>query len=202
MKLHQKIAYNNMCFIKGVKMRPVGIMIHSTGCNNPNLKRYVGPNDGILGENIYKNYWNNAYPGGKSICCHAFIGKDKKGEVRTYQILPWEIAGWHCGGKANNTHIGIEICEDNTKNKKYMEQTYKEAVQLAAYLCRKYEINPQRIMSHKEGNAKGLASNHGDPEHWWSKYGYNMDNFRNAVAKELDKHKSYSVMIYDEEVQN
>lgn len=200
MKLHTKIAYKNKCYGEGAKMRPTGIMIHSTGCNNPNLKRYVGPNDGILGENKYKNYWNNAYPGGKAICCHAFIGKTALGDIRTYKILPWEMKGWHCGGNANKTHIGIEICEDDTKNKEYMETTYKEAVELCSYLCRKYDIKPQNIISHKEGNAKGLASNHGDPEHWWSKYNYTMTDFRNDVTKEMDKHKSIAIMLYTEEV--
>ena len=27
-----------------MKIAPKGIMVHSTGCNNPNLKRYVHPN--------------------------------------------------------------------------------------------------------------------------------------------------------------
>lgn len=200
MKLHTKIAYKNACYQDGKKMKPKGIMIHSTGCNNPNLRRYVGPDDGILGKNIYNNHWNNAYPGGKTICCHAFIGKDKNGEIRTYRILPWDMVGWHCGGKANKTHIGIEICEDEAFNMKYLDAVYKEAVEVCAYLCRTYEIKPQNIISHKEGHAKGLASNHGDPEHWWAKFNYNMNNFRNDVAKEIDKHKSISTMLYTEEV--
>lgn len=200
MKLHTKIAYKNACYQEGQKMKPKGIMIHSTGCNNPNLKRYVGPDDGILGKNIYNNHWNNAYPGGKAICCHAFIGKDKNGEIRTYRILPWDMVGWHCGGKANKTHIGIEICEDEAFNMKYFDATYKEAVEVCAYLCRTYEIRPQNIISHKEGHAKGIASNHGDPEHWWTKFNYDMNNFRNDVAIEIDKHKTISTMLYTEEV--
>lgn len=177
-------------------MKPKGIMIHSTGANNPNLRRYVGPDDGILGKNIYNNHWNYAYPGGKAICCHAFIGKDKYGDIRTYQILPWDMVGWHCGGKANRTHIGIEICEDTTSNN-HFEETFREAVEVAAYLCKLYDIMPRNIISHKEGNAKGLASNHGDPEHWWKVYGVNMDYFRTEVAKEMNRHKDYHVMIYD-----
>lgn len=196
MKLHTRIAYKNSCFTEGARMKPKGIMIHSTGCNNPNLRRYVGPDDGILGKNIYNNHWNNNYPSGKAICCHAFIGKDKNGEIRTYKILPWDMVGWHCAGKANKTHIGIEICEDTTSAEHY-QKTFREAVEVAAYLCTLYQIQPKDIISHKEGHAKGLASNHGDPEHWWTKYGVTMDNFRAEVAKELDLHKNYSMMIYD-----
>ena len=185
-------------------MKPKGIMIHSTGADNPNLKRYVGEDDGLLGINKYGNHWNTAYPGGKAICCHAFIGLDQFGTVRTYKILPWDIQGWHCGGKANKTHIGIEICEDKSKyyNDEYINKVYKEAVEVCAYLCRTYQINPQNIISHKEGHAKGLASNHGDPEHWWEPNGKNMEKFRRDVAVELDRHKSYSIMIYDEKGAN
>lgn len=196
MKLHTLTAYNNACYQDGKKMKPKGIMIHSTGCNNPNLRRYVGPDDGILGKNIYNNHWNNTYPGGKAICCHAFIGKDKNGEIRTYNILPWDMVGWHCGGKANKTHIGIEICEDTTSTEHFRE-TFREAVEVAAYLCRLYGIQPKNIISHKEGHAKGLASNHGDPEHWWGNYGITMNSFRAEVARELDRHKDYHAMIYD-----
>lgn len=196
MKLHKHFAYNNACYQEGQKMKPKGIMIHSTGANNQNLKRYVGPDDGILGHNIYNNHWNTQYPGGKPICCHAFIGRDEKGEIRTYQILPWTMVAWHCGGKANKTHIGIEICEDTT-SKIHLIQTYYEAVEVAAYLCKLYDIQPKNIISHKEGHAKGLASNHGDPEHWWEKNGLTMDKFRSEVAKELDQHKEYHTMIYN-----
>lgn len=201
MKMHTMIAYNNACFQEGKKMKPKGIMIHSTGCNNPNLKRYVGPDDGILGENIYNNHWNNAFPGGKSICCHAFIGKDKNGEIRTYKILPWNMVGWHCGGTANQTHIGIEICEDTTDTEHY-RKTFREAVEVAAYLCRIWQIEPKNIISHKEGHAKGLASNHGDPEHWWAKYYMTMEGFRAEVARELNRHKNYHTMTYDGKGEN
>jgi len=39
------------------------------------------------------------------------------------------------------------------------------------------------IISHKEGHQRGVASNHGDPEHLWNGLGmgYTMDTFRKAV---------------------
>ena len=39
-------------------MKIKGIMVHSTGVNNPYLKRYVQPNDGKLGKNQNGNHWN------------------------------------------------------------------------------------------------------------------------------------------------
>lgn len=37
---------------------PRGVMIHSTGAENPNLRRYVQPDDGTLGVNPNGNDWN------------------------------------------------------------------------------------------------------------------------------------------------
>lgn len=72
-------------------------MVHSTGANNPNLKRYVGPNDGLLGENQYGNHWNQDKPDGQEVCPHAFISKLADGSIATYQVLPWDYRGQHCG---------------------------------------------------------------------------------------------------------
>ena len=39
------------------------------------------------------------------------------------------------------------------------------------------------VISHREGHSRGIASNHGDPEHLWTQLGigYTMDAFRRAV---------------------
>ena len=37
------------------------------------------------------------------------------------------------------------------------------------------------VISHKEGCARGIASNHGDPDHLWSKFGLTMDGFRKDI---------------------
>ncbi|MFR8335129.1 MAG: peptidoglycan recognition family protein [Oscillospiraceae bacterium] len=91
---------------------PVGVMVHSTGANNPNLRRYVQPDDGILGVNPNDNDWNRP---GLDVAVHAFIGLTQTGDVAAYQILPWEYRAWHCGGDANDTHVSFEICEDAFK---------------------------------------------------------------------------------------
>ena len=48
MNLHTLIFTNNACYKAGRKITPRGIRWHSTGANNPWLKRYVGPDDGLL----------------------------------------------------------------------------------------------------------------------------------------------------------
>ena len=122
-----------------------------------------------------------------------------------YQTLPWNHRGWHCGsgskGSGNNTHIGVEMCEpacikytagsnftcsDMATAKAVAKRTYEAAVELFAMLCKKYSLNPLEdgvVISHKEGHSRGIASNHGDPEHLWTQLGvgYTMDGFRKAV---------------------
>ncbi len=185
--LHQLYLTNNNCYKAGQYMTPTGIMVHSTGANNPNLRRYLAPNDGLLGVNTGGNHWNQATPDGQSKCVHAFIGKLADGTIATYQTLPWNMRGWHAGGTANNTHIGFEICEDGLTDSVYFNKVYQEAVELSAYLCTLYNLNPLTdIIGHYEGYQLGIASNHADPGNWFPLHGKSMSTFRTDVYNLLN----------------
>lgn len=181
MKLHKLILTENACYKAGKTIVPKAIMVHSTGANNPNLKRYVGPDDGLLGVNKYNNHWNQDKPDGRQVCPHAFIGKLKDGSIATYQTLPWNHMGWHAGGSANDTHIGFEICEDNLTDTAYFNAVYKEAVELCVFLCKEYGLTEKNIICHSEGHKLGIASNHADVMHWFPKHKKSMDTFRADV---------------------
>ena len=191
MNLKRCFLTENNCYKSGKKHTVKGIMVHSTGANNPNLKRYVQPDDGLLGKNTYNNAWNQPTPGGRQVCVHGFIGKLADGSIATYQTLPWNMVGWHSGsgskGNANRMgYIGFEICEDGLTDAVYFEKVYIEAVELCAHLCEQYNLNPTTdIICHSEGYSMGIASNHGDVMHWFPKFGKTMDTFRIAVAKTL-----------------
>lgn len=185
MNLRKLILTNNACFKAGKTIIPKGIMVHSTGADNPWLKRYVGPDDGLLGKNQYNNHWNQDKPGGRQVCVHAFIGKLKDGTIATYQTLPWNHRGWHAGGTANNTHIGFEICEDGLSDSTYYNKVYLEAVELCVFLCKLYGLTEKNILCHSEGYKQGIASNHGDVLHWFPKHGKSMDTFRADVKSGL-----------------
>ena len=186
MNLHKLIFTENACYKAGRKITVKGIMVHSAGANNPWLKRYVGPDDGLLGKNQYNNHWNTYHPGGREVCVHGFIGKLADGTIATYQTLPWDHRGWHAGGSANNTHIGFEICEDGLTDSTYFKKVYQEAVELCAYLCKLYGLTEKNIICHSEGYKQGIASNHGDVMHWFPKHGKNMDTFRADVKALLN----------------
>ena len=191
MNLRKQLLTNNDCYIRGRTIRPRGVMVHSTGANNPNLRRYVGPDDGLLGVNRNNNHWNMP---GVGACVHAFIGKLADGSVATYQTLPWTMRGWHCGTgtsgiSANNTHISFEICEDGLTDVSYYQAVYREAVELTAYLCKEYGLDPLAdgvVICHSEGYKRGIASNHADVLHWFPKFGKSMDDFRADVARTME----------------
>lgn len=186
MNIVQSILTKNPCYIAGRKITVKGLMLHSVGCSQPNAMVFI-------------NNWNSASY--DNACVHGFIdGND--GTV--YQTLPWNHRGWHAGGAANNTHIGVEMCEpacikytggssftcsDTATAKAVANCTYNAAVELFAMLCKEYGLNPLTdIISHREGHAQGVASNHGDPEHLWNglKMGYTMDTFRQAVKAKMN----------------
>ena len=166
---------------------PAGIIIHSTGANNPNLKRYVNAPE-ICGDNPYKNYFDRS---DSNVCPHAVIGKDKNGEVKAAKLLPWNVCCWGCGSGSKGSYnyspayIQIEVCEDALNDRAYFEESFGLVADLCKRLMKNYPtIKPGNIISHKEACARGYASNHGDPEHWLARFGKNMDWFRSQVAPE------------------
>lgn len=186
---YQQLAVNNPCYRNGNRSKTTHLILHSTGANNPNLKRYVTPDDGHLGQNVYNNGWNN--PNSNTLV-HGVIGMNKHGAVEFYQIAPWKKLVWGCGsgknGSGNSFAIQVEMCEDQTLGPNYAKATFNCAVKAFAHLCKAFDIPPENIWSHNEAHDKGYASNHADPEHWWEKQAPNltMDKFRADVKALLN----------------
>lgn len=199
MKLVESFLKNNPCYTANVNKAdsryttfqqrgPQGLVLHSVGCAQPSAE-------------VFTKNWNKASY--DRACVHAFIDANT-GTV--YQCLPWNYRAWHVGGDANNTHIGVEMCEpsaikyigvsanftvtDANKAKAQCETAYKAAVELFAYLCKKYNLNPTKdgvILSHYEAGKRGIGSGHVDPEHLWKGLGigYTMDGFRKDVKSAM-----------------
>lgn len=183
-------AVNNLCYLTAQIMTPQGIVVHSTGANNPYLKRYVdAPSE--VGANQYGNHWNVAEPGGRKVCVHAFIGYDINKKIRVAEILPLNICCWGVGkGKngsynTNPAYIQFEICEDKLTDKAYYKKAFAVAAEYCAELCRNYGIDVDRIVGHSEAYRMGYGSNHSDPEHWMKNFGETMDDFRKQVSEIL-----------------
>lgn len=194
------------------KVNVLGVLWHSTGAANTSLKRYVQPDDNaadrakmleLLGVNKNDNDWNREgqWVNGKWVPLkagvHAFIGKLASGEVVSVQVGDWDKKAWGCGsgkkGSCNNGWIQFEICEDKLNDPAYFEKVYREGVELTAYLCRLYNLDPQGtvtyngvkvpvILCHQDSYQLGLGSNHGDVLHWLPKYGKSMQTVRDDVS--------------------
>lgn len=196
MRLRQQFLTKNDCYKAGRTIAVRGVMLHSTGANNPRVRRYV-PGDGVIGRNTGGNHWNMSNQEavatfGKKLskCVHAFIGLYADGEVGTVQTLPWDMRGWHCGGYANNTHIGIEVCEDGLEDPVYFRTVYREAVELTAMLCGQFDLDPVKegvLLCHAEGWEMGWASDHADVLHWFTKHDKSMHDFRADVARIMEE---------------
>lgn len=188
--IYRQYFTENDCYKAGVIQKPTGIQVHSTGANNPFLKRYVQPDDGRLGKNKYNNSHNRS---GLKVCANAYIGKLEDGTPAIYQTLPWEYRCWLSGsstkGNANKLgYIGYEMCEDNLTNKDYFDAVVMGlSVCLDAYLCLKFDIPVNMIHDHSELHSMGLASNHGDIKHWLKKFDLTMDDYRAAVTAAINE---------------
>ena len=202
LKIYRLFFTNSDCYKSGTKQVSKGVQVHSTGANNPYLKRYVQPNDGRLGINQYGNSHNRP---GVDVCASAYIGKLENGTVAVYQALPWDMRCWISGkgknGNANRLgYIGYEICEDTLNNESYFnESVMTVAVNLTAHLCQIIGVTPDSVVaSYSEGNAlsvmdhselyaNGLASGHSDITHWLRRYGKRMKDFRQSVQQAMDE---------------
>ena len=191
---YQQLAVNNPCYkSNGNRSKTTHLILHSTGANNPDLKRYVTPDDGYLGENPYNNGWNNEK---SPNLVHAVVGKNKNGVIEAYQIAPWAKLVWGCGsgqnGSGNSFAIQVEMCEDQRLGAEYAKAVYAVSVKLFAFLAKTFDVKPENIWSHNEAHGKGYASGHIDPEHWWNAVGsgLTMDGFRRDVKALIDKNTS------------
>lgn len=158
------------------------LVLHSVGCPQPNAS-------------VFARQWQTA-----RYFAHAVLQAD--GTV--YQALPWDYLCYHVGA-ANAYSIGVEmtepdcirytgganfVCTNWARAAEQVSGTYKTAVELFAYLCGAFGLDPKAdIMSHNEAGKLGIGTDHVDPEHLWRQLGmgYTMDGFRRDVYAEIHK---------------
>ena len=191
------------CYRGTGTMQPVGVLWHCTGANNPTLRRYVQPSDDApdrlewlarLGKNAGRNDWNHIHV---DAGLNAWIGQLADGSVTAVQTMPWDYRPWGCGsgsrGSCNYGWIQFEVCEDDLTDPVYWADCYREAVELTAYLCQLYGIDPHgyvdvngievpTILCHRDSAALALGSWHGDVYNWSSRYGIDMEDVCRDVA--------------------
>jgi hypothetical protein len=185
MIIYKHYLTKNNCYKAGKTITVKGIVVHSTGCVNKNVTRYVDMSS--LGS-VSTEHWNKSFTPGK--CVNGFIGYSSTlGKAVAVQTLPDNHRPWGCGsgskGSYNNSHFQFEICEDNGTDKTYFNQCWDLAVEWCAVLCKKYGLSTSSIVSHAEAHTKGYATNHGDADEYFKKFGKTMTQFRTAVSKKM-----------------
>ena len=189
-KLIDSIMTKSPCYTGGRLIDVKGMYLHSIGC--PCEKA----------QNIINNE-NQANAGAAVQAVVQANGEVWQG-LPVYPETKKAMRNWHCGsgskGSGNNTHIGVEMTEpatikytggsswvevgDGSNTKAVVLANYKNAVAYFALRCKQFGLDPLKdgvIISHKEGHDRGYASNHGDPEHIWGKFGLTMNQFRRDV---------------------
>lgn len=194
-RLIDKTMTKNPCYQSGRRITVKGMYLHSIGCACEKAQNII----------------NNENQSGAGAGVQAVIQHD--GQVLqglpVYPDSKTAIRNWHCGsgknGSGNNTHIGVEMTEpatikytgganwveigDGSNTKAVVLANYRNAVEYFALRCKQFNLDPLKdgvVISHSEGHKRGLASNHGDVEHIWSRFGLTMDQFRRDVRAKMD----------------
>ena len=192
-EIRKDISANSPCNKTGREITVKGAMLHSVGCPQPKPE-------------VFANIWKTS----TNACVHAVLGV----APYAIQCLPTfperkkARRGWHGAsgknGSVNDTHLSLEMTEPATikytggaswietgngaNTKAHVLATYSNAVQLFAQWCKEFNLDPLAdgvIISHHEGNVRGVASNHGDVEHIWNKFGLTMNQFRQDIKKAM-----------------
>ena len=190
-----KYQTKNSAYACGRTISVKGAMLHSYGCPQPD-------------PNVLAEKWNSP---SANACVHTHIGKDEViitlpcGEEKGRAARGWHAGTGTSGGSANNTHLSAEMTEpatikyvggstwielgDGSNTKAHVLATYKNAVGIFAEWCTLHGLDPVAdgvIISHSEGYKRGVASNHGDAEHLWAKFGLSMAQFRQDVKAAME----------------
>jgi hypothetical protein len=103
------------------------------------------------------------------------LGNDS---IASIQTLPWTYKANGCGKEIEDEWIQIAILQNNSKE--YFDKAFREACELMAYLCAKYNINPLQgdkttsvpyITTHKEAYSLNKANKGTDIDDWLLIYG-------------------------------
>ena len=162
------IKYNKFPGVEYENGKPEGIVVHET--DDPGATAHD--------EAIYFNReWMNI-----NAYVHAFV--DSK---QVIQMRSPDMGTWGAGPKANNRFIQIELCEENTRDA-FAKSVNNDAIYIAKLLHR-YDLKPDNacddgegtIWSHHAVSTFLGGTDHVDPDGYFAKWGYDMDQFYSLI---------------------
>ena len=157
-----KIIYRN-------NGKPEGIVVHET----------ADPGATAKDEAIYFNReWNKMYA-----YVHAFADHND-----VIQMMTPDYGVWGAGPMANDRFVQIELCEENNRND-FAKSINNDAIWCAQILHR-YNLKPTNathdgkgtIWSHAAVSKFLGGTDHGDPDGYFAKWGYSMDDFFDLIS--------------------
>ena len=189
----QNIKYNkfyaNGNIIKYRTGKPEGIVIHETAT----------PGASAYNEAIYFNReWKKMYS-----YVHAFVDS-----TQVIQMMTPSYGVWGAGALANNRFIQIELCQETTRDK-FAKSVNNDAI-YAAKLLHRYNIVP----THASNTGKGTiwshhavsrfigGTNHTDPDDYFAKWGYSMNDFFSLLKYYYDMQAGEITNNLDQDVDN
>ncbi|KJY62940.1 LytB [Lactobacillus helsingborgensis] len=180
MLAQEGVQYNDFSSANPINYRngkPEGVVIHETAT----------PNATAHNEAIYFNReWMNIYA-----YVHAFV--DKTGVI---QMTSPDYGVWGAGPVANNRFVQVELCEENNLAD-FAKGVNNDAIYVAQILHR-YNLVPDNavhdgqgtIWSHHAVSTFLGGTDHTDPDGYFAKWGYSMDDFFDLVKYYYDQGSS------------
>lgn len=167
----QNITYNKFYEKNKITYRngkPEGIVIHETAT----------PGASAYNEAIYFNReWDSMYA-----YVHAFVDANQ-----VIQMMTPDYGVWGAGPIANERFVQVELCEvDNSAD--FAKSVNNDAI-WCAQILRRYKLTPSNacidgkgtIWSHAAVSKFLGGTDHGDPDAYFEKWGYSMDQFVDLV---------------------
>ena len=149
----------------GKPLAPQGIVIHSTAT------------PGAPAINI-RDYFNN-HPEAKA-SAHAAIDW-----TTIIEIIPANEKAWHAGATANNSFLGVELCEPKEHDTAKFMEVWNRAVWYTAKACKQYGWDVSKVYSHAEISKMFHETNHTDPTSYFAEYDKSFGDFKLAVIREM-----------------
>lgn len=167
------IKYNKFPGVEYQSGKPEGIVVHET--DDPGATAHD--------EAIYFNReWMNI-----NAYVHAFV--DSK---QVIQMRSPDRGTWGAGPQANDRFIQIELCEEDSRDA-FAKSINNDAIYIAKLLHR-YDLKPDNacedgegtIWSHHAVSTFLGGTDHVDPDGYFAKWGYSMDQFYSLIKYYYD----------------
>lgn len=170
------IKYNKFPGVEYQNGKPEGIVVHETDDLGA-----TAHDEAIYFNREWMNI--NAY-------VHAFVDSNQVIQMRSP-----DMGTWGAGQQANNRFIQVELCEEDSRDA-FIKSINNDAIYIAKLLHR-YDLKPDNacddgqgtIWSHHAVSNFLGGTDHVDPDGYFEKWGYSMDQFYSLIKYYYDLQK-------------